>query len=151
MECKCDFIAIDTLPWMSSNVFMWPYGNVNIFMLNNPWSSISVTHQGLLLLTLFQSNPACISSHTHYTVYDEITYSFPNFNGCTVDVWEWMSNFVSHFTGCVITDPCWDLSSTMLVKWAPQVVHPWPSCWVITWCNSTTCTICPFTIKFTMV
>ena len=41
---------------------------------------------------------------------DEITYPFPNFKGCTVEVWEWMSNFIPHFTGHVIIYPCWDLS-----------------------------------------
>ena len=30
-------------------------------------------------------------------VWDEITYPFPNFNGCTVEVWEWISNFIPHF------------------------------------------------------
>ena len=29
---------------------------------------------------------------------DEITNPFPNFNGCIVEVWEWVSNFTSHFT-----------------------------------------------------
>ena len=27
---------------------------------------------------------------------DEITYPFPKFNGCTVEVSEWMSNFIPH-------------------------------------------------------
>ena len=26
-----------------------------------------------------------------------ITYPFQNFNGCTADVWEWISNFTPHF------------------------------------------------------
>ena len=30
-------------------------------------------------------------------VWDEITYPFPNFNGCTFEVWEWISNFIPHF------------------------------------------------------
>ena len=25
---------------------------------------------------------------------DEITYEFPNFKGATVEVWEWISNFM---------------------------------------------------------
>ena len=29
--------------------------------------------------------------------WDEITYSFPNFNGVAVEVWEWISNFIPHF------------------------------------------------------
>ena len=24
----------------------------------------------------------------------------------TVEIWEWISNFIPHFTGCVITYPC---------------------------------------------
>ena len=33
------------------------------------------------------------SNCIHYKVWDEITCPFPNFNGATVDVWEWTSNF----------------------------------------------------------
>ena len=43
-----------------------------------------------------------------FKVWDEITYPFPNFNSCTVEVWEWISNFKPHFTGHVITYPCWE-------------------------------------------
>ena len=49
--------------------------------------------------------PAWISRHIHWNVRDEITYLFPNFNGCTVEVWEWMSNFIPNFTVHVITYP----------------------------------------------
>ena len=31
--------------------------------------------------------------------WDEITYPFLNFNGATVEVKEWISNFILHFTG----------------------------------------------------
>ena len=44
----------------------------------------------------------------HYKVWGENTYPFPNFNGATVEVWEWISNFIPHFTTHVITNPCWD-------------------------------------------
>ena len=30
---------------------------------------------------------------------DEITYQFPNFNGETVEVLEWISNFILHIIG----------------------------------------------------
>ena len=30
-------------------------------------------------------------------VWAEITYSFPNFNDATVEVWEWIINFIPHF------------------------------------------------------
>ena len=42
-------------------------------------------------------------------VWYEITYPFPNFNGYTVEVWEWISNFIPHFIMDVIIYPCWDL------------------------------------------
>ena len=35
-------------------------------------------------------------------VWDEITYSFQNFNVGTVEVWEWMNNFIQHFIMDVI-------------------------------------------------
>ena len=40
-------------------------------------------------------------------VWDEITYAFPNFNDFTVEVWEWISNFITliHFVIDVITYP----------------------------------------------
>ena len=50
--------------------------------------------------------PSWRSNYIHYKVWDEITYSF--FNGATVSVWEWISNFIQHLTGHVITYPCWD-------------------------------------------
>ena len=56
------------------------------------------TYQAPLLLTWINFNPSMDCN-----VWDEITYAFPNFNG----VWEWMSNFIPHFAGNVITYPCW--------------------------------------------
>ena len=52
--------------------------------------------------------PAWISNYTHYEVLYEITCA-------TVEVWEWISNFIPHFTGHVITYPChfnidWNIS-----------------------------------------
>ena len=38
---------------------------------------------------------------------DEITYPFPNFNGATIEVDEWISNFITQFIMDVITDTCW--------------------------------------------
>ena len=36
-------------------------------------------------------------------MWNEITYPFINFNGSSVDVSEWISNFIPHFSGHVIT------------------------------------------------
>ena len=50
----------------------------------------------------------------HYEVWDEITYPFTNFNGATVEVWEWINDFVSYSTGMwllihagIKIDPCY--------------------------------------------
>ena len=45
---------------------------------------------------------------TWSTVRDEITYPFPNFNGCTAAVCEWISNFIPQFIMDVITYSCSD-------------------------------------------
>ena len=45
---------------------------------------------------------AWISNHIHYKVWEEINNIFPNVNGATVDVFEWISNFVPHFPGHVL-------------------------------------------------
>ena len=52
--------------------------------------------------------PAWLSNYIHCKVWDEITYLFLNFNGATVEVYEWISNFIPHFIKYVITYPCWD-------------------------------------------
>ena len=44
-----------------------------------------------------------ISMHMPSKVWDKITYSFPYFNGTTVEVWEWISNFMPRFVLDVIT------------------------------------------------
>ena len=45
---------------------------------------------------------ARISNFSHYDVWDEITNLFPNVNGGTVEVYEWISNVISRFTWHVI-------------------------------------------------
>ena len=54
------------------------------------------------------SIPAQISNYIYHNRLDKITFLFPNFNGATVEVWEWISNFIPWFTAHVITYPCWD-------------------------------------------
>ena len=49
------------------------------------------------------SSEAMISNYNHYKVWDEITYPFSNFNGGTVEVWDWMCNFIPRFIMEVIT------------------------------------------------
>ena len=44
--------------------------------------------------------PAWISNHMTSEMWNEITYPFPNFNRCTVEVWEQITNFIP----CIIMD-----------------------------------------------
>ena len=39
-----------------------------------------------------------------------MTDLLPDLNGATIKGWEGVSNKIWHFTGNVITYPCWDLS-----------------------------------------
>ena len=68
-------------------------------------------HRAALLLTRFHWIPPWTSNHMPSREWDEITYPFPNFNGCTVEVWEWIRNFISHLIMDVITYP-WDVFNT---------------------------------------
>ena len=66
----------------------------------------------------FNLIPAWISDSTHYKVWDEITYPFPNFNDVAVEVWEWISHFIPDFTEHLITYPCWGIwSYEFLLVW----------------------------------
>ena len=69
--------------------------------------TLTIKPWGLFLLTSIDFNPSTDKELRHYKVWDEITYPFPNFNGATVEVWKWISNFIPNLTGPVITYPCW--------------------------------------------
>ena len=61
----------------------------------------ALTHRSLDTLTdILQTtlSKACINNYTHHEMWDEITYPFPNFNGCTIEVWEWISNCIPQLT-----------------------------------------------------
>ena len=60
--------------------------------------------------------PAWTSRLHYHKPLNEITYPFPYFNGFTVEVWEWVSNAIPHFTGHLISYLCWNKSLSMLVK-----------------------------------
>ena len=71
-------------------------------------------------------------------MWEGITYPFPNFNGYTIEVWEWISNFIPHFTGQMITYPCWDLNYFMSVKGATGLLITGK--FLQSQCNSSNCT-----------
>ena len=52
--------------------------------------------------------PVWISNHAPRKLWDEIIYPLSNFNGfnCTVEVWEWTSNSISHVKLDATTYPC---------------------------------------------
>ena len=43
---------------------------------------------------------AWISNQMPSKAWDEITYPFSNFNDATIEVWEWISNFMSLYNRC---------------------------------------------------
>ena len=43
-------------------------------------------------------------------VWGEITYPLTTYNGITIDGWDRISYFMSHFKMNVIIYPCWNLS-----------------------------------------
>ena len=51
---------------------------------------------------------ALIGNYIHYKEWDEIIYPFRHINNATVKDREWISYFIPHFTGPMITYPCWD-------------------------------------------
>ena len=52
-------------------------------------------HKGPLSLTWFSCNlRMCKKNYIDYKMWDEITYPCPNINGCTVEVCEWITNFI---------------------------------------------------------
>ena len=46
-----------------------------------------------------------ISNYIHHKVWDEITHPFLNFNSASIDIRDWLSNFISHFTRLLIGWP----------------------------------------------
>ena len=47
-------------------------------------------------------------------MWDEITQPFPSFNGCAVEVWEWISNVTPHVIIDVITNPYCSFPAAMV-------------------------------------
>ena len=62
-------------------------------------------------------------------VWDEITYPFPNFNGATVEVWEWISNFDPNLLMDLITYSCKEHN----LQYIPENMHMVWLCFVLLW------------------
>ena len=121
------------IPWLHIEIHKW------LGFILKEAKNIFISHtcspfylHGLTLI------PTWISSHIPSKVWDEITYPFLNFNGCTVEVWEWINNFTPHLIMDVIMlcmvmtqfaqdNPCnslHDLPQTICTNYeANQLVH----------------------------
>ena len=58
-------------------------------------------------------NPAQMNDYINSKMWDEITHPFQNVNDAAIDVWEWIDNFIPHFTWRVITYPYWENGSRL--------------------------------------
>ena len=115
---KC--LLVWTSPWKNSSIangFTCHDSHVITVMLRKDFNCLFHLHLCWLtqyLLTWgpftkrFNFNPSLESNHMSSKVCGEITFPFPNFSGATIEVWEWISNFIPHFSVDVITYPCWD-------------------------------------------
>ena len=70
--------------------------------------SLSIDFRGPLYQHGLTLIPAWISTHMPSEVWDEMTYPFPDLNGCTVEVWEMIIHFIPYFMMDVIIYPWWD-------------------------------------------
>ena len=88
------------------------------------YDNITTTKQSTaeLLECVLTLIPAWINNNIHYTECDEFIYPFPNFNGCTIEILKWMSNFTLHFNGHVIRYPCRGYCLSVLAKDATGAV-----------------------------
>ena len=84
------------------------------------WHRLVSTYQWSLLLWCFNLNPS-------------MDHPFPNFNYVTIEVWEWISNFFTHFIMDVITCTCWD--SSMSEEGAPGMSQ----CRALSWLLEEVC------------
>ena len=67
------------------------------------WSSRGPFYKlGLTLIA------AWISNYIYFKMWGYITYPFRIFSSAAVDVLYWISNLIPHFTGYMMSYPCWD-------------------------------------------
>ena len=72
---------------MSINICICSFVNASeCFIIMGPFNNM-----------VYNFIPTCISNLISSKVFDEITYPYPNFKGCTAEVWEWISNLITPF------------------------------------------------------
>ena len=94
----------------------------SIALLLMPWLL------GPLLLTWFNFNPSMKNDNIHYKVWEKITHPFPNLNGYTIEVWDWIDDFIPHLTDHVSKYPCPCVAKTSVAMALILQMGPWQLC-----------------------
>ena len=105
------------------------FRRIDVFPVGDPVSQTSITRPVLCtnddlephLLTWINFNHS-MGKYLHPL--QSAGWNFLSLPNAAVEVWEWISDLITHFTGHVITYPCTDQSSSMLVK-GPLLVKQW--------------------------
>ena len=100
MTRSCN-MPVDTMRWIVQG---WPTLAIAIYCPSATEYTvagccfISVTHEHHETYDAWIRNhrPSVINNYIHYDVWDEISFSFPNFNDCNVVVWELINIFISY-------------------------------------------------------
>ena len=88
-------------PTLGTTLVDFYHNPVTVWAYSTPQPNTEVpAPTGGILLTWINFNPSMDTYYIHYKMWQEITYPFPNFNGCNVEVWEWIiiSNFIPPYT-----------------------------------------------------
>ena len=100
---------INRMPSKVWNEIIYPFPNFNGAAVE-VWEWISNLIVIVIVIVIVKRGPWVLvnpskSSGAYMVI---ITYPFSNFNGCTVQVCEWISNFTPDFIVDEITYPYWD-------------------------------------------
>ena len=79
--------------WMKTFVFLLQFFH---------WGPVTNKPALVEIIAWCRTSDKPISKDIHYKLWDEITDPLPNYNGAAAEVWQLISNFVSHFTRDVI-------------------------------------------------
>ena len=75
-KCNIVFVVLEWVTYLDSWIETFPRWEVHTWTISR-----SFCKHGLTLI------PAWISYHAPSKVWNEIIYPFPNFNGCTIEIW----------------------------------------------------------------
>ena len=90
-------VVLEGMAFMWRHYVRWPLLGI-LYVI-----TLTRGHFGWHGLTL---TPTWVSNYFPNKVWDEVTCPFTNFNGATVEVCEWISDFIPHFKVNVFISPC---------------------------------------------